>query len=95
MTNKNIEPAKVTKPIQLLAAWIDRCHLKGQEGNQIHALLCGVGFNLRKILKKLAQLFWPLNLHGSQSHFKFFQAKHCLRHLADEQIRTQSGLAMS
>jgi IS5 family transposase len=44
---------------------MDRCHLKGQVGNQVHALLCGTGFNLRKILKKLAQLFWLRDLWPS------------------------------
>jgi len=41
---------------------LDRCYLKGQEGNAVHALLCGTGFNLRKILKRLAQLLWVLGL---------------------------------
>ncbi|WP_020404978.1 transposase [Hahella ganghwensis] len=41
---------------------LDRCYLKGQEGNEVHALLCGTGFNLRKILKKLAELLCALGL---------------------------------
>lgn len=28
---------------------LDRCHLKGQIGDAIHAILCGVGHNLRLI----------------------------------------------
>jgi IS5 family transposase len=36
-----------------------RCYLSGFAGDQVHAMLCGVGLNLRKVLKKLAQLLWP------------------------------------
>jgi IS5 family transposase len=36
-----------------------RCFLSGFAGDQVHAMLCGVGLNLRKVLKKLAQLLWP------------------------------------
>ncbi|MGQ7020067.1 IS5 family transposase [Vibrio cholerae] len=35
---------------------LDRCHLHGALGDKTHAVLCGVGMNLRKILKKLAEL---------------------------------------
>jgi IS5 family transposase len=36
---------------------LDRCHLKGPVGDQIHALLIGVGHNFRLILRKL-RLFY-------------------------------------
>ena len=32
---------------------LDRCHLKGVEGDAIHALLCGIGHNLRLMLNFL------------------------------------------
>lgn len=37
---------------------LDRCHLHGALGDKIHAIPCGVGMNLRKILKKLAALLF-------------------------------------
>ncbi len=36
---------------------LDRCHLRGREGDRVHAVLCAVGFNLRKVLRRLARLF--------------------------------------
>jgi IS5 family transposase len=37
---------------------LERCHLKGLEGSKIHALLCGMGQNMRKILKHLRRCFY-------------------------------------
>ncbi|WP_033195863.1 hypothetical protein, partial [Kushneria aurantia] len=34
------------------------CYLKGRKGDRIHALLCGVGMNLRKVMKKLRELLF-------------------------------------
>ncbi|MEQ6886658.1 hypothetical protein [Salicola sp. Rm-C-2C1-2] len=36
---------------------LDRYHLCGREGDRVHSVLCVVGFNLRKILCRLVQLF--------------------------------------
>lgn len=36
---------------------LDRCHLRGREGDRIHAVLCAVGFNLREVLRRLARFF--------------------------------------
>ena len=36
-----------------------RSFLRGFQGDKIHAVLCGVGLNLRKVLRKLAELLWP------------------------------------
>ena len=36
-----------------------RNFLRGFAGDTIHAVLCGVGLNLRKVLRKLAELLWP------------------------------------
>ena len=36
-----------------------RNFLRGFSGDKIHAVLCGVGLNLRKVLRKLAELLWP------------------------------------
>lgn len=36
-----------------------RNFLKGFTGDKTHAVLCGVGLNLRKVLRKLAELLWP------------------------------------
>jgi len=32
---------------------LERCHLKGQEGDSVHAILCGIGHNLRQM-----RAFW-------------------------------------
>lgn len=36
-----------------------RNFLRGFRGDKIHAVLCGVGLNLRKVMRKLAELLWP------------------------------------
>lgn len=36
-----------------------RNFLRGFSGDKIHAVLSGVGLNLRKVLRKLAELLWP------------------------------------
>ena len=38
--------------------WLGRNHLKGEIGDKLNALLCGVGQNLRAILRHL-RIFWP------------------------------------
>jgi IS5 family transposase len=40
---------------------LDRCYLSGLEGDRIHAVLCAVGFNLKKILRKLRELLLGRN----------------------------------
>lgn len=37
--------------------WLGRNHLKGEQGDKLNALLCGVGQNLRAILRHL-RIFW-------------------------------------
>ena len=40
---------------------LERCHLKGTKGDAIHAILCGIGHNLRQMRAFLARLlFWLL-----------------------------------
>ena len=41
---------------------LDRNYLRGREGDCIHAVLCGVGFNLKKILRRLREFLFALNL---------------------------------
>ena len=45
---------------------MDRCHLKGEQGDRLHAVLCAAGFNfrwlLRMITKKGVAFLWPLYL---------------------------------
>lgn len=41
---------------------LDRCYLQGHKGDAIHSLLCGVGSNLRKILRRLKALLFGPNL---------------------------------
>ncbi len=35
---------------------MDRCWLKGSEGDAIHAVLCAAGFNLRWLLRAVARM---------------------------------------
>ena len=38
---------------------LERCHLKGKHGDAVHAILCGIGFNLRQMRAFFARLsFW-------------------------------------
>jgi len=49
---------------------MDRNYLKGTKGDRIHAVLCGVGQNLRMILKKLRELlFWLILYPGKIALF--------------------------
>jgi len=36
-----------------------RDFFRGFSGDKLHAVLCGVGLNLRKVLRKLDKLLWP------------------------------------
>ena len=33
----------------------DRCHLKGEQGDELHAVLCAAGYNLRWLLRMIAK----------------------------------------
>ena len=34
---------------------MDRCHLKGEIGDRLHAVLCAAGYNLRWLLRMIAK----------------------------------------
>jgi IS5 family transposase len=34
---------------------MDRCHLKGSEGDALHAVLCAAGYNIRWLLRMIAR----------------------------------------
>jgi IS5 family transposase len=34
---------------------MDRCHLKGQTGDRLHAVLCAVGYHIRWLLRMIAK----------------------------------------
>ena len=34
---------------------MDRCHLKGEQGDRLHAVLCAAGYNLRWLLRMIAK----------------------------------------
>ena len=61
---------------------MDRCHLKGETGDRIHAVLCAAGFNikwlLRMILKKGVKPFLRL-LSGTQLDQIQKALRDCLR----------------
>lgn len=45
---------------------MDRCHLKGEQGDRLHAVLCGAGYNIRWLLRMIARkglaFLWQLYL---------------------------------
>jgi IS5 family transposase len=34
---------------------MDRCHLKGSEGDALHAVLCAAGYNIRWLLRMIVK----------------------------------------
>ncbi len=32
---------------------MDRCHLKGEQGDRLHAVLCAAGYNIRWLLRMI------------------------------------------
>ena len=34
---------------------MDRCHLKGEQGDRLHALLCAAGYNIKWLLRMIAK----------------------------------------
>ena len=34
---------------------MDRCHLKGEQGDRLHAVLCAAGYNIRWLLRMIAR----------------------------------------
>ena len=45
---------------------MDRCHLKGEQGDRLHAVLCAAGYNIRWLLRMIAKkgvaFLWRLYL---------------------------------
>lgn len=58
---------------------LDRCYLKGTEGDMIHAMLCGVGHNLRLLynflVKQLSRLFFAcfIDRIGKRLRFNLYR----------------------
>jgi len=46
---------------------VDRCHLKGEYGDRLHAVLCAAGYNMKWLLRMIAKegvpVLWLLLLH--------------------------------
>ena len=38
---------------------MDRCHLKGEQGDRLHAVLCAAGYNIRWLLRMIVKKGWP------------------------------------
>lgn len=34
---------------------MDRCHLKGEQGDRLHAVLCAAGYNIRWLLRMITK----------------------------------------
>jgi len=41
---------------------MDRCHLKGEQGDRLHAVLCAAGYNIRWLLRMIAKKGVPFLL---------------------------------
>ena len=58
---------------------MNRCHLKGADGDSLHAVLCAAGYNirwlLRMIVKKGLSLFLRLLQAAGLTDFTDFQRK--------------------
>ena len=58
---------------------MNRCHLKGANGDSLHAVLCAVGYNirwlLRMIVKKGLGLFFRLLQTAGWTDFRDLQRK--------------------
>jgi transposase, IS5 family len=58
---------------------MNRCHLKGADGDSLHAVLCAAGYNirwlLRMIVKKELSLFLRLLQAAGWTDFSNFQRK--------------------
>ena len=39
---------------------MERCHLKGEQGDRLHAVLCAAGYNIRWLLRMIAKKGVPL-----------------------------------
>ena len=61
---------------------MDRCHLKGEQGDRLHAVLCAVGYNIKWLLRMIAKkgvsflwhLFLRLQKASSTGWFQSFLA---------------------
>ena len=41
---------------------MDRCHLKGEQGDSVHAVLCAAGYNIRWLLRMIVKKGVPFLL---------------------------------
>uniref|UniRef100_UPI00404724DC transposase n=1 Tax=Rheinheimera sp. TaxID=1869214 RepID=UPI00404724DC len=62
---------------------LDRCHLKGQTGDAIHAVLCAAGYNIKWLMRMILQkgikpflfLFFAQELQALFENFKQIAAR--------------------
>ena len=67
---------------------MDRCHLKGEIGDRLHAVLCAAGYNLRWLLRAIArkglgaffcllppELIWAIRRHLAESFLRISAAR--------------------
>ena len=50
---------------------LDRCHLKGQLGDALHAVLCAAGYNLRWLMRAMIRLGLKALLSSRYFHAAF------------------------
>jgi transposase, IS5 family len=74
---------------------MERCHLKGEQGDRLHAVLCAAGYNikwlLRMIAKKGVAFLRALFLRLRQEAALVPHGAHMLRNLAVKEIRTPAS----
>ena len=67
---------------------MDRCHLKGEIGDRLHAVLCAAGYNLRWLLRAIArkglgaffcllppEIGWAIRRHLAESFLRISAAR--------------------
>lgn len=59
---------------------MDRCHLKGEIGDRLHAVLCAAGYNLRWLLRMIAKkglraVLWLLPAQAGTAVLALFGAE--------------------
>jgi hypothetical protein len=70
LISDEVQQAHAVSLLNFVANQVDRCWLKGAEGDALHAVLCAAGLNIRWLLWAIARLGMPgllLALFGAGS----------------------------
>jgi IS5 family transposase len=70
---------------------MDRCPLKGEQGNRLHAVLCAAGYNIKWLLRMIAKKGVPF---VSRLYLRLCQAAH-LRQNSHQMLRELACFALN